>query len=480
MRRSQILLATAGVLVTIQSHAASGLAGGVQIKSGADQVMVRRNRLMPWRPLASAKVPDGADIRCDQPCRVQVDADNTISLSGGAVITSGSFFYIPLVADAPSLTPAHQVELREGTIEIDSPSASAMPLVVTMSGYDEHVAVRGGRAEIVLKGAKAAVGVKAGQARVGAHKAWITVPTGFLSTMSSRDKPSAPRALLRAPVWSGPEAGCVAGLAVSEPQGKAVVGGCWEKMREAASYQVELAKDAAFQHPVAAESVSTAAWSKVFDPGRYFARIRSVDADGIAGLSSGVRQLAVIPCVLPPGSSAYLEARTLVVPEGREISFGDPTGLELAIDNGGFTRAPSSIVMDREPKHELRFRLKDDPSSASTVYIAQRRALHANVELTPKKAQWPTDPIDIKVTLQDPSGQLDPSRIEAQMQVTLGLTALPAQWTRQGAVWSTHIDPRSVGGPAVIRVVAKDEYGTQIGRGFLEIDYKPQRVAAGD
>jgi hypothetical protein len=134
--------------------------------------------------------------------------------------------------------------------------------------------------------------------------------------------------------------------------------------------------------------------------------------------------------------------------------------------------------MDEGPEHMLRFRLRDDPGSTSTVYIARRRALVANVLMTPKKANWPTDPVDIVVTIEDPSGQIDPTTVEPRLQVLLGLTELRPTWSHRGAVWSTHLAPRSTGGPTVVRVIAQDEHGTTIGRNFLEIDEKqPQRLA---
>ena len=47
-------------------------------------------------------------------------------------------------------------------------------------------------------------------------------------------------------------------------------------------------------------------------------------------------------------------------------------------------------------------------------------------------------------------------------------------WLRKGAVWSTRVHPRNMGGPTVVRVMADDEFGTPIGRNFIEIDYKTQ------
>jgi hypothetical protein len=477
--RPRIFIIAGAASIVLSSHAQAAAVGGVRVVRGAETAQVRHNHLLAWKPLAAnGRVPAGAEVTCDRICAVQVDSDNTVELTPGAVISVGQFFYVPLVAGAASLTPAHEVELREGTIEAFSPSERAVPLVISV-GAVEHVALSGARVQVSALPEHTSVGVISGQARVGANRSWVTLDKGLGSTVTMQGRPSAPRALLAGPKWATAGGSCPAGLSVSEPDGRVVVGGCWDKMPEAGSYRVEVASDAGFQKLVQTPDLTTvSSWSTILGVGRYFARVRAIDGDGLWGEASGARKLAVIPCVLPPGAMANMETRTLIVPEGREISFGDPAGLELAIDKGGFMRAPKSIFMDAEPSHELRFRLKDDQASASTVYIARRRALRADVQMMPRKAEWPTNPIEITVTLVDPSGQVDTSKVDAQLKVLIDLNEVQVRWSRQGAVYRGHLDPRQMGGPTVIRVIASDEHGTQIGRNFLEIDHKAPHFAS--
>jgi hypothetical protein len=133
--------------------------------------------------------------------------------------------------------------------------------------------------------------------------------------------------------------------------------------------------------------------------------------------------------------------------------------------------------MDGAPSHQLRIRLSDDPSSVSTVHVL-RRALRADVRITPATPRWPSDPIDIAVTIADPTGQADTSKVEPQIHVLLGLTELPLSWTHRDAVWSARVEPRRMGGPVVLRVIANDEHGTALGRNFVEIDDVAPRGAA--
>jgi hypothetical protein len=249
-------------------------------------------------------------------------------------------------------------------------------------------------------------------------------------------------------------------------------------MPDAVSYRVDLARDEEFQQLVdVSQDIPTTSWSTAAGVGRYFARVRAIDRNGVVGEPSSPRRLAVIPCILPPGSTADIAAGTLVVPEGRAISFGDPSGLDLALDKGGFSRAPTALLVDGAPFHDLRFRLREDTSSVSTVYVAHRRTLRADIQITPRLARWPSDPIDVTVTLDDPSGRIDPAKIDAQLQILIGLREISPPWSRRGPVWSTRVQPLSTGGPTVIRVLASDEHGTPIGRNFLEVDYKPPVLA---
>src|SRR5262249_9138729 len=144
------------------------------------------------------------------------------------------------------------------------------------------------------------------------------------------------------------------GVSVSRPEGHAAVGACWERLPQARSYQVEVASDPEFRKPLGTmETAQVTSWSKALGVGRYYVRVRGIDADGIPGEPSVPRPLAVIPCALPPGGTADLEGRTLIVPEGRALSFGDTTGIEMAIDGGGFSRAPQALTMDGGARHEL-------------------------------------------------------------------------------------------------------------------------------
>src|SRR5439155_5654357 len=138
----------------------------------------------------------------------------------GAVVSVANYFYVPLVANAPSLTPAHQIELKEGVIEAVSPSPRAIALVIS-PGPDEHVALRDARAQISQKGERTAVAALGGAVRVGGAHSWITLAKGQAASVRSKGRPSSPRPMADAPKWLAADGGCPAGLSVTEAPGRA-------------------------------------------------------------------------------------------------------------------------------------------------------------------------------------------------------------------------------------------------------------------
>lgn len=448
----------------------------VRFLSGRESALFRWRPDLPWHKFdAQSAVGEGAEITCEQTCRFKIDADNVITLAPGAVVWMGAFFYVPLVPSVPpatqQLVPAHEIRMSEGHIEASSPNERGIPLVVSGPGTT-HVAFRNAEVQLAIKGERMVAQLNEGTARAGSNKRWITIDKAHASTLTAQGYPTTPRDESPAPAWKTDE-GCTQALGVVEPGNSANVGVCWAPRDGAASYVVEMARDESFSTVELRETTTGSSWTKSLPEGRYFVRTRAVDQDTLVSRTSSVRKLGVVSFVLPPGASANLGARTVVLPQGRAFALRDTTGLETALDRGIFVTIRGPIVMDAEPSHQLRFRLLGDPASESTLQL-QRRALRADIEITPKSARWPVDPVDITVTVRDPAGLVDASQIEPKLHVLLGLTELPVTWTHRGPVWTARLAPRNVG-PTVVRVVAEDEFGNSLGRTFLEVDEKPAK-----
>jgi hypothetical protein len=473
-----LFILTAGILGVGLSHvrAEAGPVTDLRIVSGGESAMFRWRPDLPWRKIEPRTVVgEGAEITCEQTCRVKVDADNVLTLAPGAIVMLGAFFYVPLVPSEPpaqqQLVPAHEIKLREGHIDAVSPNERGIPLVVSGPG-STHVALRAADVQIAVKGERMVAQVNEGTARAGSNKRWITVDKARATTLTVQGYPTTPRDELAAPEWKTGE-GCTPALGVVEPGNSGNVGVCWEPRPGALSYVLELARDEAFTTVEVRETTTATTWSKSMPEGRYFVRMRAVDKDTLASRTSATRKLGVVSFTLPPGASANLATGTVVLPQGRAFELRDTSGLETAFDRGIFVSVRGPIVMDAEPSHQLRFRLAGDPSSESRLELV-RRALRADIQIGPKWARWPVHPIDITVTMRDPAGIVDVAQVTPKLRVLLGLTELAVSWSHSGPTWTTRLAPRNTG-LTVIRVVAEDEFGNPLGRHFLEVDEKPQK-----
>jgi hypothetical protein len=477
MRRSLFVFA-AGILGVGLSHdrAEAGPLTDIRFVSGREAAQFRWRPDLPWRKLdAHSAIGEGAEISCEQTCRVKVDSDNVLTLSPGAIITVGAYFHVPLV---PSVSPApqqlvaaHEIKMSEGHVDALSPNEKGIPLVISGPG-STHLALRGAEVQVAVKGDRMVAQVNEGTARAGSNKRWITIEKAQASTMTAQGYPTAARDETHAPEWKTGQ-GCTPALGVVEPGNASNVGVCWEPRADATAYVVEFARDESFAAIEQSETTTSTTWSKSLPEGRYFVRTRTIDADTLTSRTSTVRKLGVVSFDLPPGASANLGARTVVLPQGRAFALRDSTGLETALDRGIFVTIRGPIVMDAEASHHLRFRLAGDPSSESTLEL-QRRALRADIQIGPKSAHWPVDPVDITVTMRDPAGLVDATQVAPKLHVLLGLTELPVAWSHSGPVWTARLAPRNVG-PTVVRVLAEDEFGNSLGRTFLEVDEKPNK-----
>jgi hypothetical protein len=479
MSRIAFFLTAAGALAAATyALPASADAPEARVTSGRSSATTRRNRLLSFHPVpANGKVAELAEVRCEERCTLQVDADNSIELSPGAVVAINDYYFVPLAAGP--LARARQVELHEGRIEaVSSSRERGLPLVVSMEGT-EFVALRGAKVQIARTDKHTAVASEVGTSRVASGKAWMTLEQGQRTTLGAYKPSAAP--IIVAPTWAPPSPDCSPALALSDRQREVPVGGCWVKPVGAATFRVEVARDAEFKDIVRTEDVQGGtSWSTPISSGRLFARVRAADADGLVSAPSEVKALASVPVVFSAGTIADFAKHAAVIPEGGNIELPDNTGLELAVDDGGFSRAPGTLRMDDAPKHVLRLRFKNEPGTASAFTI-ERRALRADIEMTPKGARWPGDPIEVAVKIEDPSGLIDPASARPKFRVLIGMIETDVKWAHDGVRWTAQVEPRNVHGPTVVRVIACDEYGTPIGRNFVEVEQAPeQRIRLGN
>jgi hypothetical protein len=315
-----------------------------------------------------------------------------------------------------------------------------------------------------------------GGARVKQAHRTLDLKEGEATSLPSRatsDAPPSARALSAAPQWQEPLG------KLDEPQplgvalgtGGAELGVSWQPIPGASAYRVELSSEPHFTKLVSVTRVGPEQTSYVehgLAEGVYFGRVIAFDADGLASRPSTTTPLRVVGLELPAGGIADLKRRAVVAPVGTSLHLRDAANLEMAIDDRNFAPALPEWRVDDEP-HVVRLRRSADYGHESRMRI-EPRELRADVRLGSAWARWPDDPVDIAVTLLDPSGRCDPGAVKPDVQVLMGVEPAMVEWTRQGATFTARLAPRPISGPEVIRVIVRDENGAILGRNFLELE----------
>jgi hypothetical protein len=171
----------------------------------------------------------------------------------------------------------------------------------------------------------------------------------------------------------------------------------------------------------------------------------------------------------------------VVLRPGEFIALSDAEGIEVSYTTTmlGFPSAPVPLYWS---KVGAALGLPDDADvvdrlvhirapgiGLETSLRLARRQLRADIQLSPKNAHT-GDPLDVRALVWDPSGRIDGATADISWKVMQEIDPLAVTWQRTGNVWTTHLPQRARSGPTVVRVVASDDHGVEIGRGFLELE----------
>ncbi|QRO00434.1 FecR domain-containing protein [Archangium violaceum] len=186
------------------------------------------------------------------------------------------------------------VELLQGELNVSLAELRGEPVGVQMPAAT--VAARSKDIHVGVDAQQMSrVSVFDGQAEVSAQGQSVQVPKDHGTRVARGQLPEKPRPLPEAPSWAG---GVRSVRLLLEDKGVDEEL-AWAPVKEAASYRVELARDERFNDRVHGETVQAAgegpkSVARALGPGRYFARVRAVDAAGLLGKASAVRQVEVL------------------------------------------------------------------------------------------------------------------------------------------------------------------------------------------
>jgi hypothetical protein len=179
--------------------------------------------------------------------------------------------------------------------------------------------------------------------------------------------------------------------------------------------------------------------------------------------------MRVVGASLDPGV-VYLPRQSIfVLPIGRGLSISQSSGLEIASTSTDYVSSPTRFaLLEEEQQRDVKLRIAGDTTSL-LAFTLERRSLVAEVDMSPRTARWPQDPVRIAITLSDRKGRIAVDTFEPAMKVTVNNQLITPEFTRTGAKFSAQVPPRPGNGPWVVRVEVLDKEGNSLGRDFLEV-----------
>jgi hypothetical protein len=337
----------------------------------------------------------------------RLDAVNTLNSAGAEVtfrdetrlqMNENAFVVIYGQKKSPArpdaLEKSGMVELVQGEMNVSLAALRGEPVAVQTPAA--AVAARSKSLLVDVDAQKMSrVSVYDGQAEVAAQGQRVQVPKGHGTRVAQGKVPEKPRPLPEAPRWAGGSRSVrllMDGTGVDEELG-------WEAVKEAALYRVELARDERFNDSVHKESVQAGAEAlrsvaRALSPGLYFARVRAVDAAGLVGTPSEVRQVEVLK---------VKASRGVVGPQGIqgatrvEFSVDNAEALEFRLDGAPVTHP---VRVESVGTHTLEMVPRGVPEAKPEKVLLTVLPPRVEVDLEPLE-----DAFRVKVRVLDESGK---------------------------------------------------------------------------
>jgi hypothetical protein len=431
---------------------------------------------------------DGSPLEAGAPVDAPVGAVKNLILFGGArvALLPGSSATVsppqwyPPEKGAKSIRGA-RIRLRSGEAIVGLPTDGAKPsaLAVSASGGQTMLLWRG-VTRVRVDDGDMVVAVDDGAAYVGSQDRWLRMSAGSAALVAKKTAPQVHKGRLAAPATAACADG--GGIGVAYGTDKAPVRLCWGEVTGALGYRIEFATDEGMTHLVDAVDVaspSTLAAEPRLAPGRYSARVLAIGPAGVASAPAAPRPLVVVRAALPRGAFVAPDGAIVMANNGA-VAIEAP-GLAAASAGGNDAAGALANAVGVTPVtpaarayglngYRARVVRLHDPSGAEARLVIVLRELRAQVEMTPTKARWPDDPIDVSVVLEDASKRVDVGAEPITLEVAIDGKLVPVTWARTGGAFRGRIAPIDGPGPFLVRVSVRDRTGAEIGAHIVDID----------
>jgi hypothetical protein len=394
-------------------------------------------------------------------------AGETRTLPGGAIVSFskdakyelGKPIKLQLSSTGTEKTPVQVIKLTAGRVSISIPESKKPKTAVLIQAPRKVSAVaKGGQSLVLISDSHVTVAAVKGEMLAASGNDWKTLQSGVVraygAAVSDHAVPSAPK------------------LDVASSMLLALTGKASTQLRalpQAVAYRkLTLSRVDGSKRTTLSEQDWKGDHEQLpeLPPGRYELHASAVDGFGVESPSSDTVTFRVIGASLPDGArladGAIWLGRSgrvkLIGAEGLEASYGRASVFIPVPKDVGLARGESTLLRLREPgsKHELGIKLEP-------------RTLKADIEIGPKSARWPADPLQVTVKLFDHRGRPITEQLKTKPQVFVNVGQVDPTWTHSGNAYTATVAPSAGSGPWVVRVEVTDDFGDAAGRDFIEL-----------
>ncbi len=435
-----------------------------------------------WRAASAGAVMTGGTTVESSP-----DDPLVMSLPDGVVVfmEPGSLGRWMSAARLPSetngWTRGYHLVLNDGEIDVRMPAGPKGAHAFLVSTSAGTLTDWRGKLHVMVHHDTTAAAIYQGALVVGSNGQGFPVYDGAGILLRKALDPDKSRSIPPAPKWSADRG--APSFVVLPGASSGTIGFSWEPVQGAASYRVAIAVDDAMEHVVqrAATSDTSYVLTERHAGMQYFAQVRAVSAEGIVGEWSTPRPLRVIHYALPPGALLARDG-TIVLPPGASLTLSDTDGVDAAYEDveSPASRIPNVPLYWAKLTGALRLpadtpmrlvHLRDASIGSQTVLTLAHREIRADVDLEPRNPA-PGSYVDARIVVFDPSGRIDPASETVTILAQRDADVISVGWKQTGSTWAGRV-PVGPAGMGVLRVVAKDSHGVELGSGFLELGGAP-------
>jgi hypothetical protein len=405
----------------------------------------------------------------EAPQGTKAAAGESRTLPGGAVLTFskdakyelGKAIRLQLATTGTEKTTVQVIKLTAGRVSVTIPESKNPKTGVLIQAPRKVSAVaKGGQSLVIAATDRVTVAAVRGEMLAALGNDWKALPSGIVRSFgggvtSEQNVPAAPQLRVDSSMLLALNGAVSTQVhALANPN---------VAYRQLSLYRVEGSKRSKLSD---ADWRSEAQQLPQLSPGRYEVSARSVDRFGVESPTSTPLTLRVIGAELPNGArlsqGAIMLGRSgrvkLIGADGLEASYGRASVFIPVPKDVGLARGESTLLRLREPGAKEELGIKLEP-----------RTVKADVDISPKTARWPGEPLEVKIKLFDHHGRPISEELKNKPQVFVNVKQVEPTWTHSGNVYTAKVPPAAGTGPWVVRVEVTDDFGDQAGRDFIEL-----------